>query len=90
MHEADEHGSYCASLEALRDRNQGLRRVATGEAAFTAYVLHSLPEHPPSYDEIRRINTGLIEVDEGRASELELGKNRCALSRPAVERRLAA
>ena len=90
MHDADEHGCYCARLGALRGHNQGLRRVAAGEAAFTAYVLHSLPEHPPSYDEIRRVNTGLIQVDETRASELELGKNRCALSRPPAERRLAA
>jgi glyoxylase-like metal-dependent hydrolase (beta-lactamase superfamily II) len=90
MNDADEHGCYCASLGALRGHNQGLRRVAAGEAAFTAYVLNSLPEHPPSYDEIRRVNTGLIQVDEMRASELELGKNRCALSRPAGERRLAA
>ncbi|MGA7179791.1 MAG: MBL fold metallo-hydrolase [Thiobacillaceae bacterium] len=90
MNDADEQGCYCASLGALRGHNQGLRRVAAGEAAFTAYVLRSLPEHPPSYDEIRRVNTGLIQVDEMRASELELGKNRCALSRPPGERRLAA
>lgn len=90
MHEADDKGCYCASLGALRSHNQGLRKVAAGEAAFTDYILRSLPEHPLSYDEIRRVNTGLIQVDETRASELELGKNRCALSHRAGERRLAA
>jgi glyoxylase-like metal-dependent hydrolase (beta-lactamase superfamily II)/rhodanese-related sulfurtransferase len=90
MHDADKQGCYRASLGTLRDHNQGLRRAVAGEAAFTAYILRSLPEHPPSYDEIRRVNTGLIQVDEMSASELELGKNRCALSRPAGERRLAA
>ncbi len=90
MHEADPQGCYRASLGTLRDHNQGLQRATAGEEAFTAYILRSLPEHPPSYDEIRRVNTGLIQVDEMRASELELGKNRCALSRPVGERRLAA
>jgi glyoxylase-like metal-dependent hydrolase (beta-lactamase superfamily II)/rhodanese-related sulfurtransferase len=90
MNEADERGCYCASLGILRSRNQGLRRVAAGKAGFIAYVLYSLPEHPPSYDKIRRVNIGLLQVDEVRASELELGKNRCALSRPPGERRLAA
>lgn len=85
MHEADKQGSYRASLGALRGQNQGLRRAAAGETAFIDYILHSLPEHLPSYDEIRRVNTGLIQVDETRASELELGKNRCALSHPAGE-----
>lgn len=90
MHEADQQGGYRASLGVLREQNQGLRKAAAGEAAFTAYILRSLPQHPPSYDEIRRVNAGLIQVDESRASELELGKNRCALSRSTGERRKAA
>ena len=90
MHEADQQGCYRASLGVLREQNQGLRKAAAGEAAFTAYILRSLPQHPPSYDEIRRVNAGLLQVDESRASELELGKNRCALSRSSGERRKAA
>ena len=41
---------------------------------------NSLPEHPPTYDDIRRVNTGLLQVDEAKASELELGRNQCALT----------
>jgi glyoxylase-like metal-dependent hydrolase (beta-lactamase superfamily II) len=90
MQEADAQGCYQASLGELRECNPGLRMVYAGQAAFADYILHSLPAHPPSYDEIRRINTGLLEVDETRASELELGRNLCALSHPAGEQRLAA
>jgi glyoxylase-like metal-dependent hydrolase (beta-lactamase superfamily II)/rhodanese-related sulfurtransferase len=90
MHEADEQGCYRASLGALRSHNEGLRMFARGQAAFSAYILASLPEHPPSYDDIRRVNTGLLQVDEAKASELELGHNRCALSHPESERRQAA
>lgn len=91
MHEADAQGCYRATLGALRSHNEGLRMLGRGLEAFTAYILASLPEHPKSYDDIRRVNTGLLEVDEAKASELELGKNLCALSgRGKTGRRLAA
>lgn len=80
MHEADDLGCYRASISALRNHNEGLRMLSQGLAAFSSYVLESLPEHPQSYDDIRRVNTSLIKVDEAKAGELELGRNRCALS----------
>lgn len=80
MSDADDQGCYRATLSALRDHNEGLRVLSQGLASFSAYILESLPEHPQSYDDIRRVNTGLLQVDEAKASELELGRNRCALS----------
>jgi glyoxylase-like metal-dependent hydrolase (beta-lactamase superfamily II) len=90
MHEADEQGCYRATIGTLRSHNEGLRMFGRGQAAFSSYILGSLPEHPPSYDDIRRVNTGLIEVDEAKASELELGRNQCALSHGETGQRLAA
>ena len=89
MHEADDQGCYRAPISALRSHNEGLRMLSQGLAAFIAYILGSLPEHPQSYDDIRRVNLGLLEVDETKASELELGQNRCALSHSEAGRRLA-
>lgn len=80
MHEADDQGCYRASIGTLRSHNEGLRVLSQGLAEFSAYILSNLPEHPPSYDEIRRVNTGLLEVNEVKASALELGRNQCALS----------
>ncbi|MDD2699993.1 MAG: MBL fold metallo-hydrolase [Sideroxydans sp.] len=80
MHEADAQGCYRAPLSALRSSNEGLRMLSQGLPTFSAYIEASLPEHPQSYDDIRRVNTGLLQVDEAKASELELGRNRCALS----------
>ena len=80
MHEADDLGCYRATISALRSHNEGLRMLSQGLAAFSSYVLESLPEHPQSYDDIRRVNTGLLQVDEAKASELELGRNQCALT----------
>lgn len=90
MHEADDHGCYCAPIGALRDSNEGLRMLSQGLEAFTAYILAHLPEHPPSYDDIRRVNTGLLQVDELKASELELGRNQCALTHGGTEHHKAA
>lgn len=80
MGEADEQGCYCAPLGTLHESNEGLRMLGQGMEAFTAYILKHLPEHPPTYDDIRRVNTGLLQVNEVKASELELGRNQCALS----------
>ena len=80
MREADQQGCYRAPIGALRGSNEGLRVLGQGLEAFIAYILGHLPQHPPTYDDIRRVNTGLLQVDEAKASELELGRNQCALS----------
>jgi glyoxylase-like metal-dependent hydrolase (beta-lactamase superfamily II)/rhodanese-related sulfurtransferase len=90
MHEADKTGCYRATLGALRQHHEGLRLLEQGLPAFVSYTLERLTAHPKSYDDIRRINTGLLEVDEAKASELELGRNRCALAQRAEAHRQAA
>ena len=78
--EADAVGAFVARIGALAVRNDGARRALGDAAAFASYIASSLPVFPPQYVDIKRVNTGLIEVAEDRASELELGKNVCALS----------
>ena len=78
--ELGEDGLFAARLGELRARNEGLERALGGEEEFVAYILASLPEFPEEYIEIKRVNAGLVEVKEARASELELGKNICALA----------
>lgn len=90
MNEADAQGCYRAAIGALRHHNEGLRMLNQGLPAFTAYTLGHLSEHPPAYDDIRRVNTGLLKVDEIKASELELGRNQCALHHDEKEQRSAA
>lgn len=78
--EANADGTYAAALGLLKQENDGLQMVAKGEQAFVAYILASLPTFPPQYVEIKRVNAGLLHPDEEKASELELGRNVCALS----------
>ena len=77
--EADPRGAFVSSVGELRSRNEGARRALGDAAAFATWVLGSLPEFPPQYVEIKRVNLGLVSPDEAKASELELGKNVCAL-----------
>ncbi len=78
--EAGSKGLFAATLATLGAKNRGLRLAAGDEADFVAYILSSLPKFPEEYVEIKRVNAGLVEVGEAKASELELGKNVCALS----------
>lgn len=80
LSEADGEGRFAATIGSLRATNQGARLAISEPAAFASYVLSSLPVHPPGYMDIKRLNLGLQPPDEARASELELGKNVCALA----------
>ena len=74
-----------STLGELRAANEGLLMAQKSEDEFVDYILASLPKFPEEYVEIKRVNAGLVEVGEAKASELELGKNICALSQAYEE-----
>jgi glyoxylase-like metal-dependent hydrolase (beta-lactamase superfamily II)/rhodanese-related sulfurtransferase len=76
--EAQEDGIFATKLADLWETNKDLR--FEGKEQFIEYVLNHLPEMPQQYVDIKRVNAGLLHPDEEEASELELGKNICALS----------
>ncbi len=80
LREANEHGLFACTLGALKAQNEGLIMVQRGEQEFVQYILSSLPTFPKQYVDIKRVNAGLLTADEDTASELELGKNICALA----------
>jgi glyoxylase-like metal-dependent hydrolase (beta-lactamase superfamily II)/rhodanese-related sulfurtransferase len=80
LNEADAKGHFARTLGTLKKENEGLLKAQESETDFVDYILSSLPKFPKEYVEIKRVNAGLLEVGEGKASELELGKNICALS----------
>jgi glyoxylase-like metal-dependent hydrolase (beta-lactamase superfamily II)/rhodanese-related sulfurtransferase len=79
LEEADGEGIFAAPYAEVAASNEALR--PRDEAAFTSYVLGHLPVFPPEYVEIKRVNIGLLKPCEGKANELELGKNICALAK---------
>jgi len=88
--EENGEGLFAAPLGDLKKVNDGLLMVQKGEEAFVSYILASLPKFPEEYIEIKRVNAGLVEVGEAKASELELGKNICALSEAYEEEETVA
>jgi glyoxylase-like metal-dependent hydrolase (beta-lactamase superfamily II) len=78
LDEDDGQGRFAAPYGQVRRQNDAL--VPRSKEEFTAYVLGNLPVFPPQYVEIKRVNIGLVHPTEEQASELELGRNICALS----------
>jgi hypothetical protein len=72
-------GIFAAAWADIQRTNESLAYGRSLEE-FSAFVLGNLPDFPPQYVEIKRVNIGLVEPSEAQAEELELGKNICALS----------
>ena len=78
--EASATGVFGTTLGDVRTTNEGVIRASADLDGFTQYILSSLPTFPPEYIEIKRINVGLLDADDERLTELERGKNQCALA----------
>jgi glyoxylase-like metal-dependent hydrolase (beta-lactamase superfamily II) len=76
--EANLDGVFIKSLADVWRENTALQ--FTDREAFINYTLGHLPPMPTQYVQIKRVNIGLATPSEAEASELELGKNICALS----------
>jgi glyoxylase-like metal-dependent hydrolase (beta-lactamase superfamily II)/rhodanese-related sulfurtransferase len=85
LSEADGAGLFRSTIAELKRENEGVKMALGPEEAFAQYVLGSLPNFPPQYVDIKRVNLGLKEVEHEAAFELEIGKNICALSGAYVE-----
>ena len=83
-HEADQRGRVVARLGELKRSNEGLKALEAGERAFFDFIMARLPEFPPQYVDIKRVNTGLLRPSAEQATELELGRNVCALAEEAA------
>jgi glyoxylase-like metal-dependent hydrolase (beta-lactamase superfamily II) len=71
-------GVVTAVLGELR---KGNRAMQLDLDAFVREAEHAAGSAPPEYARIRAINLGRETPPEGELTELELGKNQCALSR---------
>ncbi len=81
LDEADDAGHFAATLDRLKEQNEGLAVLQReSEEGFVRYLLESLPKFNPQYVDIKRVNAGLLALAEEDTATLELGKNLCALS----------
>lgn len=74
--EAGEGNLVAAKLGEIRKNNPAMQ--ARDADAFVGFILERLAPQPASYDEIRRVNLGIMAADEEKLTEYDLGKNQCA------------
>lgn len=77
--ESKEDGSLRRPLGDLLE-NDPIVSMAD-EDAFVEYVVAHLGTPPGQYNDIRKVNLGLIQADADLVKELEVGRNECALSK---------
>lgn len=74
--EIREGGLVAERLGRLRAENHVFQ--LTDKEQFVEHILGDLPEQPESYAVMRLVNRGEVIPDEEKATELEIGANRCA------------
>ncbi len=79
LFDEDESGAVCTTLGNSR-RNLDLFRLPDKEK-FKDLVKNSLPINPERYQDIRKVNLGLLNAAEDRMKELEIGKNLCGMAK---------
>jgi glyoxylase-like metal-dependent hydrolase (beta-lactamase superfamily II) len=78
LHEQDENGLVKLTLGQAR---QGDLFQIKELPAFLDRIRDSVPENPARYQDIRRVNLGVLQADEAKQKELEIGKNLCGMSK---------
>jgi len=64
-----------ARLNDVVERNPDRGR---SREAFVTALASDIPEHPPNFQRVKRINVGTEDVSESDLAALEVGPNRCA------------
>ncbi len=64
-----------ARLGDVEVRNADLGR---SREPFVDALASDVPDHPPNFERVKRVNVGVEAVDDDELAELELGPNRCA------------
>ncbi|GEK35285.1 MBL fold metallo-hydrolase [Kurthia sibirica] len=77
MAELNADGSVSKSLGQLVADNHGLNIKDTEE--FRHLVTDHLPPQPNAYEEIRKVNMGIVTPQEEEQATMEIGPNRCAV-----------
>ncbi len=64
-----------ARLREVEERNEDLGR---DREEFVERLANDIPDHPPNFQRVKRVNVGVETVEDEELSTLELGPNRCA------------
>ena len=77
--EANPQQMFVDTLGSIRNKNADIYGI-DNEDAFVRFIKDNIRKQPDEYAEIRKVNAGLLEVDDEDQEIMDLGKNECAAS----------
>jgi glyoxylase-like metal-dependent hydrolase (beta-lactamase superfamily II) len=77
--EANPQQMFVDTLGSIRTKNADIYGIAA-EDEFVRFIKDNMRKQPDEYAEIRKVNAGLLEVDDEDQEIMDLGKNECAAS----------
>ena len=77
--EANPQQMFVDTLGGIRNKNAHIYDIAE-EDEFVRFIKDNMRKQPDEYAEIRKVNAGLLEVDDEDQEIMDLGKNECAAS----------
>jgi len=77
--EANPQQLFVDTLGSIRNKNADIYGIAE-EDEFVRFIKDNMRKQPDEYAEIRKVNAGLLEVDDEDQEIMDLGKNECAAS----------
>jgi glyoxylase-like metal-dependent hydrolase (beta-lactamase superfamily II)/rhodanese-related sulfurtransferase len=77
--EANPQQMFVDTLGSIKNKNAGIYGMAE-EDEFVGFIKDNMRKQPDEYAEIRKVNAGLLEVDDEDQEIMDLGKNECAAS----------
>jgi glyoxylase-like metal-dependent hydrolase (beta-lactamase superfamily II) len=77
--EANAQQMFIDTLGSIKNKNADIYGI-DNEADFVRFIKDNMRKQPDEYAQIRKVNAGLLEVDEEDQEIMDLGKNECAAS----------
>jgi len=77
--EANDEQMFLDTLGSIRQKNANIYGIRE-EAEFVKFIQDNMRKQPDEYAQIRKVNAGLLDVDDEDQEIMDLGKNECAAS----------
>ncbi len=77
--EANAAQMFLDTFGNIKQKNAGIYGIRE-EAEFVKFIRENMRKQPDEYAQIRKVNAGLLDVDDEDQEVMDLGKNECAAS----------
>jgi len=82
--EANSDQMFIDTLGSIKQKNADIYGIQE-EAEFVKFIKDNMRKQPDEYAQIRKVNAGLLDVDDEDQEIMDLGKNECAASMYAAQ-----